>query len=850
MRYDLVLVFPDIPNGRFSSFRKHLGGGYLLAYLKERGIRGTFYCQPGTRLLSRAAEEILALGPRWVGFTCFDANFYYNRLLARQIKALAPEVEVLFGGPSATFSCDLILKNTPEIDVCFKGMAEEPLAMYLEASESDKLSTPNLVFRDGDEIVHNPSFRVPGGKSAADQFPSPYLSGIFDFSEAPHLGLLSSRGCFYRCTFCNFSAMGNWRIQFHSAERVLDELRGVHDVVRRRAAGDRRPHMVFYDDFFTAGRGRMDEICRGIVDEGMPEHMTFKCCTRADWVDREGLRTLREAGFSRIVFGLESGSPEILRRVRKLYPSRPKDARGCEPESRFLDQFRETVHDAKKLGFEVYSSVIFGLPGETPEDARRTVDFVESLGLTGYNHNFLQVFPGTELFENARQYGIEVRPSQTLLPYLTYYTYDVTRVPVVDGLQGNIRTAREQMAGDLARCFFPQPEHLDRQSPVTVSAELDGLGEEHGVWSWLERNVTPLTRLAFRQHSCEAFRPEDVYPRLIRSSIPIVNYLSLYPPDEAADGELVCEDIRRGTRSGSSVLGMEVRQVSAAEMIPVWDRLLDGGAASGTFYRTRVMGACDLGRLADFLARRAVAGRLPLSRGFLDQGQQVTNACQYGTGTCPARRAVGLPTVVLDQGGNVRPCAAGPVIGGCDASTGELKRAFDRLYAARREQRDCEHCGERDACSGCPSFDCTPIRNGTVAPRALPFLETLRHRRAVRALWARSGGRLELLLGPLAFHGHGAGHGLDGLPRRRLTFTDGETYYLIDLDDGEIYEFNRTMVEILEGFARHVSEEEMVDYFTVNYGVDRQAASGSLDAARDVFTQLFQAPAAVAAPAN
>lgn len=850
MKHDLVLVYPDISAGRFTAFRKHLGAGYLLAYLQGRGITGTFYRQSGNLPLSRVADEIIAMSSRYIGFTGFDSNFYYISLLARLIKERAPHLTILLGGPSATFSPELILKHLPEVTACFKGMVEESLARYIEAPEADKPATPNLVFRDGDGIVQNPPLPVPSTRHGADAFPSPYLTGVFGFDEAPHLGLLSSRGCFYQCTFCNFSAMANWRIQFHSPERVLAELQGIHE--RFQGQSGAKPHIVFYDDFFTAGKARLAEICRGIIDGGISRTMTFKCCTRADWVDREVLEMLREAGFTKIVFGLESGSPEILRAVKKLQPSRPRDAEDCAPERAFLDKFRQSVREAKQAGLEVYSSIILGLPGESPEAARGTIDFVESLGLDGYNHNFLQVFPGTELFDNASKYGIQVQPSATVLPYLTYYTYDVTSVPVLD-LHGNITDARRQMSEDLSRTFFPRQPGQDTGTLSHAWCEAGDLANAPELWPWLAANVSPLTRLVFRQRGATEFRPEDVYPRLIDSSIPIVNYLSIYPR-EGRDDALCCEDVRRGTRTGSSVLGMEVRQTDAAGMVDLWERLLDGAAPDPAFHLAGIAGREELGRIGSLLARRAPGGRLPLTRGFLEQAMEVTNGCQLALTPCPVRSAEGFPNAVLSLDGTVRPCFAGPAVGSCSTCVRELRSSFDRAFEERARERDCERCPQGAACSRCPTLDCAPILEGAVDAGVIPFLELVRHRRQVLSLLLGSPGRrLELLLGPLAFRRGAGGMGeapagdLSFLPRGALVFTDGEAYYLMDLAAGGFYELNRVMVEVYEALSGRVPGEDVIGYFTATYGLGREEVSDSLGEAAGILKSLFQPRAEQAA---
>ena len=116
------------------------------------------------------------------------------------------------------------------------------------------------------------------------------------------------------------------------------------------------------DDLFTFRRERALAICKEIDRRGLT--IRWRAYSRVDTIDAELLQWMKRTGCERLLYGAESGSPEILKKIRK----------GITPE-----QTRRAVEMTREAGIGVLASFVLGLPGETPQTLQQTLEFAESL---------------------------------------------------------------------------------------------------------------------------------------------------------------------------------------------------------------------------------------------------------------------------------------------------------------------------------------------------------------------------------------------------------------------------------------------------------------------------------------
>jgi radical SAM superfamily enzyme YgiQ (UPF0313 family) len=199
-----------------------------------------------------------------------------------------------------------------------------------------------------------------------DKYRMPLMKGPFTF-------LVTSRGCTAGCKYCIKHVSYQWSVRLLTPERIMRELwhlnkLGIHNI-----------HM--YADLFTVNREQVVELCRRIIDEGL--QIRWTCNSRVDYVDEEMLRLMGQAGCWMISWGIESGNEEILKRA----------AKGADPK-----KARQALTWARKAGIKNWGYFIIGLPGETVETIRQTIDFSKSLPLELALFHIAAPYPGTPFF--------------------------------------------------------------------------------------------------------------------------------------------------------------------------------------------------------------------------------------------------------------------------------------------------------------------------------------------------------------------------------------------------------------------------------------------------------------------
>jgi radical SAM superfamily enzyme YgiQ (UPF0313 family) len=191
----------------------------------------------------------------------------------------------------------------------------------------------------------------------------------------------SGRGCPYDCTFCVSKAYYGKKVRSRDAIKVVDEIAwdqkefGVND-------------FFFWSESFTLMKKQVMTIC----DEIMRRQLGIRwvCNSRVDNVNEELLNKMRKSGCWLISYGIESGSQEILDRSKK---------------GTTLNQAREAVAISRKLGFQLSGHFLFGLPGETVETMRKSIDFARELDLDFAQFYCATPWPGTQLYDEALKNG-------------------------------------------------------------------------------------------------------------------------------------------------------------------------------------------------------------------------------------------------------------------------------------------------------------------------------------------------------------------------------------------------------------------------------------------------------------
>jgi radical SAM superfamily enzyme YgiQ (UPF0313 family) len=254
---------------------------------------------------------------------------------------------------------------------------------YKDDGSVDLAGIKGLAWRNGNEIIVN--------------LPRPFISDLNDMPmplhellplqkyrmpliKGPFTFIVTSRGCPAGCTYCIKHVSYQYSARVRSPELIMEEM------WQLKKLGINNIHM--YSDLFTVSRDQVVELCQRMIDEKINIHWTSN--SRVDFVDEEMLQLMGKAGCRLISWGIESGNEQILKHARK----------GAYPE-----KAERALKWAKKAGIMNWGYFIIGLPGETEETIRQTIEFSKRLPLDIALFHVAAPYPGTPFFFEVVENG-------------------------------------------------------------------------------------------------------------------------------------------------------------------------------------------------------------------------------------------------------------------------------------------------------------------------------------------------------------------------------------------------------------------------------------------------------------
>jgi len=395
-RGDIVLVNPSggWETDTDGTYFFPIGLLYLQNYLHRHGIPSSILDTHPTGISPDEFKKIIrADKPRIVGFTGSPFERHQLHQYIEGVKDGRSDSMVVVGGPYFTATDEDCLRALPDVDVVVRGEGEETLLDLVTAFDNGANldSVRGITYRAPDgRIVRNRN-RRPSDRDECeidlehirnDDTYNPFVV-LKNFEEEgiQALPILLSRGCTKRCTFCFNNNHGRFRSR--SVGSIVDEVKA-----KRERFGCDSFWMV--DPTFTLRKDFAAELCRAFL-EHCPG-IKWYCETRAD-CDLDLLSLMAEAGCVSIDFALESGSPKVLKAIRKdLDPACVADFAGA----------------CSDLSIRALVFVMYSLPEETAEDFKQTMSVLRSIRSDVYNisSNTALVLPGTQMEREARQSGI------------------------------------------------------------------------------------------------------------------------------------------------------------------------------------------------------------------------------------------------------------------------------------------------------------------------------------------------------------------------------------------------------------------------------------------------------------
>ena len=339
------------------------------------------------------AKQVLELNPKFIGITLFTVGVDNGVLISELVKKVKPEIKVLVGGPHISSMGYETMKRFPSFDLAVLNEGELVISKIL-TNYQKKLSQNNvsgIMYRDEKrELISTPPSKeqiqlddlpVPAW-DLLDGFPNKYPLAVFDYPKGPVATFSASRGCPFKCEFCDTSTFGS-KIRYYSPEKVFEIMQNL-----QKDYGIQ--HLQFVDDLFVANQKRIKELCNLIIDNNFK--MTWSCTARVDTINLETLKKMKQAGCWEISYGLESGSDEMLKHMKKATK---------------VEQSRKAIHWTHEAGIRSKGLFMLGYPHEDENTIAQTKKFIQEIPLTTMNLSKFTPYPGSPIYR--RLYGTSIR---------------------------------------------------------------------------------------------------------------------------------------------------------------------------------------------------------------------------------------------------------------------------------------------------------------------------------------------------------------------------------------------------------------------------------------------------------
>ena len=450
MKVSLIFTTNELnPNFSDLSFRDESIGYipplsllYVAAILEKAGVEVQLIDMDAECLsYNQALQEVNHFSPDLLGFTLSTYSFHPILKWIKQFKS-DTGIPVIVGGAHVA----LYPKETmthKDIDYLIIGEAEIPLPQFIHALRDGKSleGIKSIGFRKNGEVCIDQTRQSIGN---IDDIPYPARHLIKNelyknilTKRKNFTAMLSTRGCPYRCTFCDQKTP---KFRMRSAESFFQEIEYAYEHFQIR-------EFDIYDSTFTANKKRVHKICELISQSGLDVGWTIR--SRVDSVDEDLLKALKGAGCHAIMYGVESADRGILKRMNK----------DISPE-----RITRIISFTKKIGIEMLGFFMFGFPGETHETIKKTIQFSLDLPLDYAQYTVLLPFPDTEIYEYYRKHGMG--------DYWSEYTLDPENEKIVELVGTEI--TRKEASNYLSvayRKFYFRPRIIIRRALELRSLE-------------------------------------------------------------------------------------------------------------------------------------------------------------------------------------------------------------------------------------------------------------------------------------------------------------------------------------------------------------------------------------------
>jgi anaerobic magnesium-protoporphyrin IX monomethyl ester cyclase len=416
---NVLLIYPR-PNIFKPSSVVPLGLAYLASVLEQSGNRvivNDLNVEPD-RIDNIIKNEPIDL----VGISASTPMIKSAWSIAKKVKNINKNATVVLGGPHPSALPEEALKYE-DIDIVVRGEGEYTLMDLCKKMEDEVglESIDGISYKNNGYIKHNIAREYIKNLDELP-FPAYHLFPSLD-NYTPSQPLLSnskrsaaiitSRGCPENCIFCYKEIFGS-KYRMRSSKNVIDEWKMLVEELKVQ-------EIAIQDDTFTLHKKRAIEICNMIKKEGLDVDWSTPNGIRVDTVNSELLSSMKQAGCKLVWFGVESGSQRVLDEIVQKKIN--------------LNQVEKAITTAKRVGLEVGTFFVLGMPGETEEEMQMSIDFAKKLDPDYCQFTICGPFPGTRLYTYLIEKNIRLLDDWDLFGHYeghAYFEYEGVNKEIIE----------------------------------------------------------------------------------------------------------------------------------------------------------------------------------------------------------------------------------------------------------------------------------------------------------------------------------------------------------------------------------------------------------------------------------
>jgi len=373
---NIGLIFP---NKDRKDCTVHIGLGYIASYARSMHSDLNFTILDTRVATKKETSDFFCTNFDLIGITALSPVYHEVIEIFTHLRTTKPETPICLGGPYVTTIMQEIFEETPA-DFAVYGEGEitfSELISYIKGALPLE-SIKGLMYRkDGRIITNEPREQIED----LDSLPLPAYD-LFKMNRYPMHRITTSRGCPYKCVFCNSSSiwLGRWRKR--SPEKIMEEIRFLIENHKKKV-------FFFNDNSFNIDLKRIELFCTLLLKNNFK--ILWSTPVRPELINDEIAHLMKKSGCYNVSIGIESANNEILKKMKK---------------KNTIEKMNDGIRIFKKAGIEVLGQFVIGSPGDTLKTVKESIDFAKNSELDYVMFYSILPFKTTEQWDYVINEGI------------------------------------------------------------------------------------------------------------------------------------------------------------------------------------------------------------------------------------------------------------------------------------------------------------------------------------------------------------------------------------------------------------------------------------------------------------